>query len=176
MSIYTLRKIEPSDIHELQNISRTTFRETFEAHNSAEDLNKYLHEQLSLDKLSGEIQNSDSAFYFAEINNQAVGYLKLNWGLAQTEQIDASAFEIERIYVLNSYLGKGLGAFLMDAALEIAYKMNPVFIWLGVWEKNERAIHFYEKYGFKVFGSHQFTLGEDIQTDLLMKLENKRYL
>lgn len=174
MSIYTLKKLVPSDLHELQEISRTTFRETFEAHNSAEDLNKYLHEQLSLDKLSKEIQHPDSAFYFAEINHEAAGYLKLNWGSAQTELIDRSAFEIERIYVLKKYLGKGLGAFLMDAALEIAYKMKPSYIWLGVWEKNERAIRFYEKYGFRVFSSHVFTLGEDKQTDLLMKLENNQ--
>jgi len=98
----------------------------------------------------------------------------LNWGAAQTELTDPTAFEIERIYVLKPYLGKGMGNFLMDAALEIAYKMKPSYVWLGVWEKNERAIRFYEKYGFKVFGSHLFSLGNDIQTDLLMKLENNQ--
>lgn len=174
MSIYTLKKLVLSDLHDLQEISRTTFKETFEMHNSAEDLNKYLHEQLSIDKLSKEIQNPESAFYFGERNNEAAGYLKLNWGSAQTELTDPLAFEIERIYVLKPYLGKGMGAFLMDAALEIAYKMKPVYIWLGVWEKNEKAIRFYEKYGFKVFGSHLFTLGNDIQTDLLMKVENNQ--
>lgn len=171
MSIYTLKKLVPSDLHELQEISRTTFTETFEVHNSAEDLNTYLQEQLSLVQLSKELQNPESAFYFGKINSEAAGYLKLNWGKAQTELQDLEAFEIERIYVLKNYLGTGLGAFLMDAAIEIAYKMKPSYVWLGVWEKNERAIRFYQKYGFKVFGSHSFTLGNDIQNDLLMKLE-----
>ena len=171
MSIYTLKKLVPSDLYTLQEISRTTFKETFEIHNSTEDLNKYLNEQLSLDKLSIEMQNPNSAFYFGEINIEAAGYLKLNWGNAQTELEDLDAFEIERIYVLNQYLGKGLGAFLMDAALEIAHKMKPSYIWLGIKKKNERAIRFYEKYGFKVFSNHSFTLGNDIQNDLLMKLE-----
>ena len=171
MSLYDLRKISAAEVFELQNISRTTFRDTFAEHNSEEDLNHYLDEQLSIHKLSEELNNPYSTFYFASENEKIVGYLKLNFSTAQTELIDEKAFEIERIYILKEYFGKGLGQFLLNNAIIIGKKMQPSYIWLGVWEKNSRAIRFYEKNGFEVFSSHLFTLGNDVQTDLLMKLE-----
>lgn len=170
MSLYDLRKISAAEVFELQNISRTTFRDTFAEHNSEEDLNHYLDEQLSIHKLSEELNNPYSTFYFASENEKIVGYLKLNFSTAQTELIDEKAFEIERIYILKEYFGKGLGQFLLNNAIIIGKKMQPSYIWLGVWEKNSRAIRFYEKNGFEVFSSHLFTLGNDVQTDLLMKL------
>ncbi|MBS4043796.1 MAG: GNAT family N-acetyltransferase [Chitinophagaceae bacterium] len=168
---YTFHKIDVDDVIQLQQISRITFSETFAEHNTEEDLNKYLQEQLSLNKLVEELNNNYSEFYFASENERVIGYLKLNWEKAQTELIDEAAFEIERIYILKEYFGKGLGQFLLDHAIIIGKAHQPTFIWLGVWEKNSRAIRFYEKNGFKIFSSHLFTLGNDIQTDLLMKLE-----
>lgn len=168
---YTFRKIDVDDVIQLQHISRTTFTETFAEHNSEEDLNNYLQEQLSLKKLVEELNNKYSEFYFASENERVIGYLKLNWEKAQTELIDEAAFEIERIYILKEYFGKGLGQFLLDNAITIGKAHAPSYIWLGVWEKNARAIRFYEKNGFKVFSSHLFTLGSDVQTDLLMKLD-----
>lgn len=178
MSQYDFRKISAVDIIELQNISRATFRDTFAEHNTEEDLNQYLDEQLSFNKLSEELNNPHSSFYFASENEKLVGYLKLNCSTAQTELIDEKAFEIERIYILKEYFGKGLGQFLLNNAIKIGKEMSPTYIWLGVWEKNSRAIRFYEKNGFKVFSSHLFTLGNDVQTDLLMKLAitNEYYL
>lgn len=168
---YTFHKIDVDDVIQLQQISRITFSETFAEHNTEEDLNKYLQEQLSLNKLVEELNNNYSEFYFASENERVIGYLKLNWEKAQTELIDEAAFEIERIYILKEYFGKGLGQFLLDHAIIIGKAHQLTFIWLGVWEKNSRAIRFYEKNGFKIFSSHLFTLGNDIQTDLLMKLE-----
>ncbi len=168
---YVTRKVNLDDVIQLQQISRITFSETFAEHNTNDDLNKYLQEQLSLKQLMEELNNAYSAFYFASENERVIGYLKLNWEKAQTELIDEAAFEIERIYILKEYFGKGLGQFLLDHAITIGKAKHPSYIWLGVWEKNSRAIRFYEKNGFKVFSSHLFTLGNDIQTDLLMKLE-----
>lgn len=168
---YAIRKVNMDDVIQLQQISRITFSETFAKHNTEEDLNNYLNEQLSLTKLVEELNNNYSAFYFASENERVIGYLKLNWEKAQTEIIDEAAFEIERIYILKEYFGKGIGQFLLDNAIAIGKAYDPSYIWLGVWEKNARAIRFYEKNGFKVFNSHLFTLGNDVQTDLLMKLE-----
>ncbi|WP_439504716.1 GNAT family N-acetyltransferase [Sediminibacterium sp.] len=170
MSNYTLEKISLADVTQLQQISRKTFKETFSEHNTKEDLNKYLNEQLSIERLSEELNNPHSAFYFACENKKVIGYLKLNWSTAQTEYLDEQAFEIERIYVLKEYLGKGVGQFLLENAIIIGKEKKPSYIWLGVWEMNTRAIRFYEKNGFIVFSSHLFKLGNDIQTDLLMKL------
>jgi ribosomal protein S18 acetylase RimI-like enzyme len=163
-----LAKLE--DLAALQTIGRKTFAETFEAGNSEENLASYLAEGFSAEKLSAELANTYSHFYFAETNGQVLGYLKVNTGEAQTENQDPSALEIERIYVLQEFHGKEVGQKLYLKALSIAHEQNAPYIWLGVWEKNPRAIRFYEKQGFVEFGEHIFQLGDDAQRDVLMKL------
>lgn len=166
-----IRKLDITDLENLQKISITTFRETFEEVNSEEDMQKYLDENLSLERLKNELENLDSEFYFIENENKNLGYLKLNFGNAQTEKVEENYFEIERIYVLKAFLGQKIGQILFDKAIEIGREKNLEYVWLGVWEENHRAIKFYKKNGFEIFGKHDFVLGEDVQTDLLMKMK-----
>lgn len=166
-----IRKLNSSDSENLRKISIQTFKETFEEVNTEEDMQKYLDENLSIEKLKTELENPNSEFYFAENNDEILGYLKLNFKDAQTEKLEENHFEIERIYVLKAFLGQKIGQILFDKAIEIGKKKNLEFLWLGVWEENHRAIKFYEKNGFKVFGKHKFVLGKDVQTDLMMKLK-----
>jgi ribosomal protein S18 acetylase RimI-like enzyme len=133
-------------------------------------MKKYLEEELSIEKLTAELTNQDAAFYFAELNNTVIGYLKLNFGASQTELQDEKALEIERIYALKEFHGKKVGQWLYEQALQIARQRKADYIWLGVWEENSRAIHFYEKNGFVPFDKHIFKLGRDEQTDIMMKL------
>ena len=166
-----IRKLDITDLENLQKISITTFRETFEEVNSEEDMQKYLDENLSLERLKSELENPDSEFYFIENENKNLGYLKLNFGNAQTEKVEENYFEIERIYVLKDFLGQKIGQILFDKVIEIGREKNLEYVWLGVWEENHRAIKFYKKNGFEIFGKHDFVLGEDVQTDLLMKMK-----
>jgi ribosomal protein S18 acetylase RimI-like enzyme len=129
-----------------------------------------LEESFSNEKLSSELNNPHSSFYFAEIENNVVGYLKINFGASQTELKDNEALEIERIYVLQAFHGKKLGQALYEKANSIAKEMKVNYVWLGVWEKNNKAIQFYKKNGFVPFDTHIFKLGNDEQTDIMMKL------
>ena len=166
-----IRKINIDDLEALRNLSIQTFKETFEEVNTEEDMQKYLLENLSIEKLKTELENPNSEFYFAENNDEILGYLKLNFKDAQTEKLEENQFEIERIYVLKAFLGQKIGQILFDKAIEIGREKNLEYVWLGVWEENHRAIRFYEKNGFEIFGKHDFVLGEDVQTDLLMKMK-----
>ena len=166
-----IRKINIDDLEALRNLSIQTFKETFEEVNTEEDMQKYLDENLSIEKLKTELENPNSEFYFAENNNEILGYLKLNFKDAQTEKLEENHFEIERIYVLKAFLGQKIGQILFDKAIEIGREKNLEYVWLGVWEENHRAIRFYGKNGFEIFGKHDFVLGKDVQTDLLMKLK-----
>jgi ribosomal protein S18 acetylase RimI-like enzyme len=133
----------------------------------------YLEDGFSNAKLSAELDNPNSEFYFATLNNTVIGYLKINFGLAQTELKDDKALEIERIYVLKEFHGKKVGQLLYDQAIHLAKEKKADYVWLGVWEKNHRAIQFYTKNGFVEFDQHIFVLGDDEQTDIMMKLEIK---
>lgn len=166
-----IKKIGLSESVQLQKISIQTFVDTFSELNSEEDMQNYISEKLNLDQLKSELENPNSEFYFAENEDGICGYLKLNFGEAQTETHNQNAVEIERIYVSKEFLGLKVGQILFEKSLEIAKERNADFIWLGVWEENFRAIRFYEKNGFEVFGKHDFKLGNDIQTDLMMKLK-----
>ena len=167
---YSIRKATVEDLELLQTIGRQTFAETFASFNSAENLAQYLEQSFSPDKLTEELTNTASAFYFAENDGQVIGYLKINFGQAQTELNDEHALEIERIYVLKQYHGKKVGQLLYEKAIEMAVEMKKQYVWLGVWEENHRALQFYRKNGFVEFDKHIFKLGDDEQTDIMMKL------
>lgn len=169
-SFITIKKLTTQDLLPLQQIGRQTFYETFAGDNSPEDMEKYLDESFAIDKLTVEINNVNSEFYFAQIENNVLGYLKLNWGNAQTEEQGQNTLEIERIYVLKEFHGKSVGQTLFDKAIEVAKAKKANYVWLGVWEENHRAIQFYQKNGFIAFDKHIFQLGTDEQTDILMKL------
>lgn len=168
-----IRKVNAGDIQRLQQIGKQTFAETFASENSEEDMREYLEKGFSIEKLTAELADENAEFYFAEDSGEVIGYLKLNTGQSQTEIKGANALESERIYVLQEFHGKKVGQLLYDKALECAKAKNVDYVWLGVWEQNPRAIRFYEKNGFIAFDKHIFKLGNDEQTDIMMKLELK---
>ncbi|MCP9753209.1 GNAT family N-acetyltransferase [Ferruginibacter sp. HRS2-29] len=160
-----------ADFDALRAISIRTFTETFADVNTEENMQLYVAENLSPEKLTSEACNPDSAFFLAKDDSGNVaGYLKLNFNTAQTELRDKDGMEIERIYALKEYHGKSLGKLIFEKALTVAYERKAAYIWLAVWEENARAIAFYTKNGFVVFDKHFFRLGNDVQTDLMMRL------
>ena len=168
-----LRRVTVNNIGQLQKISKQTFLETFAADNKEENITRYLEEGFTTEKLGEEVKNENSEFYFAQLGDAVIGYLKLNSGDSQTELKDQKALEIERIYVLKEYHGQKVGQLLYEKALEIARQENVDYVWLGVWEENPRAIRFYKKNGFIEFDKHIFKLGDEEQTDIMMKLQLK---
>ena len=168
-----LKQVGLNELEQLQEIGRNTFAETFSSDNSQEDMQAYLDEKFSAVNMKKEMFDTNSQFYFAVLDERVVGYLKINFGTSQTEIKDPRALEIERIYVLKKFHGLKVGQFLYDKAIELAREKDLNYVWLGVWEKNQRAIGFYKKNGFVEFDRHIFRLGNDPQTDIMMKLEIK---
>lgn len=163
-----IRFVSSSECKILTEIGRVTFQEAFGSQNEPSNMQAYLAENFSFEQIACELSNLNSHFYFAEIEREIVGYLKVNMGDAQTEDYPSS-LEIERIYVKSSFQGQGIGQILMNKAIEIGSEKELGIVWLGVWDQNREAIRFYERNGFTVFDSHQFMLGNDRQTDVLMR-------
>jgi GNAT superfamily N-acetyltransferase len=170
MNTIKISRITIKDLLLLRKISIQTFTETFTATNSAENLASYVQDKLNLEQLTFEISNPNSQFYIAYANDEAVAYIKLNFDDAQTENIAGNTLEVHRIYVTQAFHGKKIGQLLLDKALQIGKDSGVGSIWLGVWEENHKAIQFYTKNGFVIFDKHDFMMGNDKQTDLLMKL------
>ena len=169
MSSIIISKASAEDVEIVQNLGIQTFSETFAEDNTEEAMKKYLEESFNTQKIKSELNNPDSLFYIAWEEDNPVGYLKVNTGNAQTELQDETSLEIERIYVKKSHHGKKVGQLLYDQALETARQLSKSYLWLGVWEENLRALNFYKKNGFVEFDKHIFRLGEEEQTDLMMK-------
>jgi ribosomal protein S18 acetylase RimI-like enzyme len=170
-STLNILRATEADLEELQSISMRTFCQAFERFNSAEDMDLYLTHCLSIEQLRAEMNTPGSEFYLGRMGDETVGYLKLNHHNSKHDAIDTRGLEIERIYVDEAYLGKGIGPALFSFVRELAEQENSTHLWLGVWEHNARAIRFYEKMDFTPFGTHVFMLGNDAQTDILMRKE-----
>ena len=170
MDQVVLKRVTVADREQVQRIARDTYYETFAEFNSKEDMDKYLEEDMNLEKITKEIENPNSIFYLALENEVVIGYLKINVGDAQTKLQDPDALEIQRIYILKEYQGKKIGQILFAKALEITKKGGYQYVWLCVWERNTRAISFYNKNGFVEFDKMQRKIGSSLQIGVMMKL------
>lgn len=164
-----IRRCNKDDLPILREISRETYRSTFAGMNTEANMNAYLEKAFSLDRLEAELLNEASFFFFAFEDHQLAGYLKLNDTPAQTDLHDPSSLELERIYVAGGFQGKRLGYRLIKRAVDTAKEFHKSYLWLGVWEKNEKALEFYRKNGFYPFGTHSFVMGDDVQRDFLLR-------
>ncbi len=164
-----IRQAQVMDAAVLQSLSVDTFSHTYAAYNAEADMQLYIHENFSLSRITEELKDPQTEIYFIG-NGDPAGYIKINLHKPILDTTPEKALEIARIYVKHNSQGKGYGRLLLEKAVEIARANHFEYIWLGVWEQNSKAIHFYEKMGFKAAGHHFFQLGKDLQKDAIMKL------
>jgi diamine N-acetyltransferase len=153
----------------IADMSRQTFYETFAADNTKEDMDKFMNEQFTKEALMKEVGAPGNIFLLAFDAGTPVGYVRMRENNIPPELEDKNAMEIARIYATTNSIGKGVGRALMEKCIAIALELKKTTVWLGVWERNERAIRFYAKWGFEKFADHDFVLGNDRQNDWLMK-------
>jgi ribosomal protein S18 acetylase RimI-like enzyme len=165
----TIRIASRNDVSLLAELSAATFRSTFAKDNTPEDMEAYLTENFSEEKLEQELSDPLATFFIAELSSKPLGYAKLHMGPPDASVTGAKPMELVRLYVLPEGIGRGIGARLMQECIETAAGRGLETLWLGVWEHNHRAIRFYQKWGFEEVGSHIFQLGGDAQTDLIMQ-------
>ncbi|MBD2714383.1 GNAT family N-acetyltransferase [Microvirga sp. STR05] len=168
----TLAKRTADVAAQLAAIGRQTFLETFAAENQPADMAAYLEANFSPEKQLAELQDADTVFLLARMNQQLVGYAKLRLHSrlgSHPDKVSEERLEIERLYVQEDWIGTGLGATMMRRALEEGRQSHCRAVVLGVWEKNVRALEFYRRFGFKVIGEHKFVLGTDVQNDLILR-------
>jgi ribosomal protein S18 acetylase RimI-like enzyme len=168
-----VRPATVADASRLSRLGATTFRETFEGENSPEDMARYLAESFTPEQQAAEISDPASMVLVAEQHAasgtaELVGYAHLVAGPAPAAVRGPAPLEVKRLYVARAWHGRRVAQALMDAALDAARARGARTLWLGVWERNPRAVAFYAKYGFVRVGEHTFTLGADAQTDWLL--------
>lgn len=169
MSSITIRFATANDAELIADLSQRTFIDSFGHHNTKENMDKFMTEKFTKQALMAEVSHPDNIFLLAYLDDEAVGYVRMRESENPEDLGNVDAIEIARIYSEQKAIGKGIGKALMLKCIDIAKEKNKKIIWLGVWEHNDNAISFYKKFGFEQFSSHIFMLGDDVQTDILMK-------
>jgi diamine N-acetyltransferase len=167
--ILSFKQAGPEDLELLRDLSISTFRDTYEAHNTEEDMLHHVATVFHPDRLRSEMADSRIGYHIAYADGKPVGYIRVNQNGVQSDVHDPESLELERIYVLKEFQGRRFGDQLIQKTMDLAREAGLKFVWLGVWKKNEKAIRFYERMGFTIFGTHDFVLGNDPQSDWLMK-------
>ena len=163
-----LRKARLDDALELSKLAEGTFRATFGAVNTAEHMELHCRESYSQDIQAAEISNSQILTLLGENDGSLIGYAQMRWGKVPECVVAQRPAEINRLYVAEQWHGKGIAQELMNACIEAAQECGSDAVWLGVWERNLRAISFYRKLSFIEVGDHTFQLGGDPQRDIVM--------
>jgi ribosomal protein S18 acetylase RimI-like enzyme len=174
---FNIRKCTLADLPVLHEIAVKTFVDTFGHLNSPLTMQAYLDDSFNPEKLQEELADGNSLFYFIYSSGKLAGYFKLNESGAQTDINDPESLEIQRIYVSKQFQGQGIGSILLKEAINIAAERHKAYVWLGVWEKNEKALAFYKKNGFYEIGKHSFFMGAEEQTDYILRkdLDGNQY-
>jgi len=159
-----------NDAKLLSELGAKTFYDTFINDNTPENMAAYLKAAFAPEIQFKELSAPENIFLIAEIDGASVGFAQLIPESKDESVQGDKPLEIRRIYAVQEYLGKGAGKELMQTAVNEAKQRDCDSIWLGVWEKNLRAISFYKKWGFIEVGAHIFNVGDDPQRDLIMEL------
>ena len=165
----TIRQAVPSDATRLAELGAETFRETFAADNTPDDLAAHLASSFAPEIQARELADPAIRYGIAEVAGEPAGYAQLVLGHTSHGVTAQRPVEIRRLYARRAVHGQGVGSALMTWALDEARMAGADAVWLGVWERNARAIAFYERWGFRMVGEHLFLLGTDRQRDLVMQ-------
>lgn len=165
----TLRITTPTDLGALQRIAIDTQVDTFGAHNTEANMKAFLDEAYSLDKLRQELDEPGSHNYLAFVDTRLAGFMRLRLSTEVEHLLGKNTLELQRLYVDKAFHGQGVGAAMMGEAMEVAKAGRYEWIWLGVWERNFKAQEFYTRWGFERFSEHIFQMGDDPQTDWLLR-------
>ncbi len=167
MTAESIRYATPADATLLSAFARDIFRETFGPDNLPRDIDAYLAEAFTPALQEQEIRDPDSIVLLLEHAGAVEGYAHLV--RAGIESVDAERpVELRRFYIARRLQGTGAAHRLMARVVEESRSIGGDVIWLGVWERNPRAIAFYVRHGFERVSEHQFLLGADMQLDWLM--------
>ncbi|HEU4628767.1 MAG TPA: GNAT family N-acetyltransferase [Gemmatimonadaceae bacterium] len=164
----TIRPATPDDAATLSAFARDCFHDAFAADNRAEDMAAYLAATFSPERQAAEIADAATTVLLAHVDGALAGYALLATGAAPPAITGPAPIELRRFYVARPWHGRGVADRLMDAVLDTARARGAATLWLGVWERNPRAIAYYRKRGFVDVGSWAFVLGSDRQTDRVM--------
>lgn len=168
LGTFTIRVATPDDAPAVAAFARRTFVETFGPDNTPEDLAAHVAQTFGVTQQSRELRDANMITLIGESGRTLVAFAQLRRGDHPACITGADPIELLRFYVDRPWHGQGVAQSLMSAVEDAARRAGAGTLWLGVWERNPRAIAFYAKCGFTDVGEQEFIVGSDRQTDRVM--------
>ena len=165
-----IRRAQVKDALILSALAGATNYETYFETDEPEDLAKYIADYFNPSQMKIELEDKNSTFFLAEIGGKAVGYAKLLEGKPVECVRNENTIELQRIYVLEKLIRRGVGKILLEKCLEEARSRNFDSLWPKVFDLNARAIEFYRRQNFEHIGEDGFYYGEQRFTCLVMRI------
>ena len=163
-----IRNATAADAEALSEFAAHVFHETFAPDNDPMDMHAYLSDAFTPEKQAAEIADGSCVCLIAEVDHTIAGYALLRVNVTDPLIPGMRSVELQRFYVDHAWHGRGMASPLMAACVDEARMAGGATLWLGVWERNARAIRFYTKHGFTDIGTQEFRLGSDLQSDRVM--------
>ncbi len=164
-----IRKAKIEEVPAVRELAIEVYTDTFADQNTPANLQAFYRDSYNLPKFKSEFHEAGATLYLATDELKIIGFLRLRQSREVEKQLGLNTVELHRLYVHRDYHGTSASRLLMEKAMSYAMEKKFEWMWLGVWEKNFRAQKFYAKWGFERFGEHVFQMGDDPQTDWLLK-------
>lgn len=161
--------VAPAQVAALQSLTHATFIAAYQHKIAIEKMLEYLADAHSIDKLHKELTDPNVSYFFVQNEGQNAGFIMLRSGFTHEGLSDDPVTYLHRIYLLPEFWGRGLAAPMMQFCEDFARQQGSQWLWLQVWQENERAIAFYHKSGFEHFGFMPFYMGEETHDDWVMR-------
>ena len=164
----SIRRATVDDVQLIAEMGARLFEVSFGAFNRPRDMQVYLEKSFNQQDIRTDLLSEKVIYLLAMLSEQVIGYAKVSQCKAPVPVIGSNPIELDRIYIDLAYSNRGYGSQLLTACTETARQLGGDTLWLGVWDRNERAIRFYQQWGFEIVGEMEFVLGDDVQNDYVM--------
>jgi diamine N-acetyltransferase len=168
---YLIRKAEPGDADQMAELAIFTFREAWLEPGNEADLEEYVRENFAAEVLRKELRNPDITYLEVSINEEPVGYAKLEKRCQPDNYLLPGPVALHRLYIKAAFRNHKLGSELLKHVMSLSKQEGFKTLWLGVWNENYNAMRFYSRFGFEKFGEYVFTMGKIKSDDYLMKVD-----
>lgn len=163
------RDATPADGAELDAMAQKIWMEVFGETAPPADIAAYRAKAYGPNgALIRELGDPERPVHIAIDDGAIVGYSKLIPPFLPDPE--PGALQLSQIYVASSHHGAGIAKMLMDWTVAEARRRGATALLLTVWENNHRARAFYDKLGWVHIGDYGFQVGDQIDTDHIMRL------
>lgn len=167
-----IRPASVTDATALSQLMATLFWDSYHTENTPENMYDYMQKSFGVPQQTAELADPHRITFVVEQDDTLIAYAQLSSLYSEpsaTAPLPENGLFLSRFYVHKNWHGRGIALPLLQKCEQYAQAQSIASIWFTVWQQNKKAIAFYQKHGFVVFGTANFTVGDDVQTDWLMQ-------